>query len=326
MDRARIKGTVTPELDSFLTSWNNETDYVVAHTSGSTGEPKEIRLSKADMRRSAQSTCRFFGLSSESVLALSLSAGYIAGKMVAVRADVCGGWIYSEAPSSRPLSGADLPEVIDLLSVVPAQVDGLLQSPALGRVRAVLVGGAPIDRVTEARLAAVGTLASYATYGMTETCSNVALRRLGQPVFVANDGFEFTTDHRGCLVIDNPKMEFGRIVTNDVVRLFDSTHFVWVGRADNVINSGGVKLHPEQLEAKLTSILPEGHFYVGARPSKRWGSEAVIVHDVDVDDDVKRQAEAKLEPIERPKAWIRIAEIPRTNTGKLKRMHFGNNL
>lgn len=322
MDRSRINGVVTDELQAFLDMWHDDGLTVEAHTSGSTGEPKAIALLKEDMRKSAESTCRFFGLDERSQLGLVLPASYIAGRMVAVRADVCGGRLYSETPSSHPLRALDNNAVVDLLSVVPSQVDGLLDSPALGRVRAVLVGGAPLDAAREQRLASVGTLAAYATYGMTETCSNVALRRLGQPIFVANEGFSFATDRRGCLVIRTDLLSFGEMVTNDVVRLYDEHHFAWVGRADNVINSGGVKLHPELIEAKLAAVLPAGHFFVSSRASRRWGRELVVATDVEVTAEQRAQAEAVLQRYERPKEWIRLEALPLTANGKIKRITF----
>lgn len=322
MERTAVTGTVSDALADFLEEWRSDTESIEVMTSGSTGVPKRIALSKTDMRISAESTCRFFGLGPKSVLGLVLPAEYIAGKMVAVRAEVCGGILYSEIPSSFPLSQDGVPEVIDLLSVVPSQINGLLESPSLGRVRAVLVGGAPLDRELEARVSAIGTLASYATYGMTETSSNVALRRLGQPVYVANEGFTFSLDRRGCLVIETERMSFGRLVTNDIVRLHDSSHFEWIGRADNVINSGGIKLHPEELEQRLCDVLPAGHFCLASRPSEKWGREMVLFHDIEIDDDTRHKAESLLRSVERPKAWIMVDALPRTANGKIRRKMF----
>lgn len=326
MDRSRVTGYIGADLRSFLDIWDSDGDTVEAMTSGSTGVPKRLELLKSDMRISAQATCRFFGLGPGSVLALVLPANHIAGRMVAVRADVCGGKLYAEEPSLYPLSGhtrrgypVELPDVIDMMSIVPSQIEGLLDSPSLGRVRAVLVGGAPVSSQLERRLADIGTIASYATYGMTETCSNVALRRLGQPVYVANEGFEFATDRRGCLVIESDLMSFGQLVTNDVVRLHDSRHFEWIGRADNVINSGGIKLHPEQLERRLSGVLPEGRFCLASRESVRWGRELVLLHEVSLGPDVRERAESLLDRHERPKEWIFVDSLPRTANGKIRR-------
>lgn len=319
MDSASIIGEKSQELKEFIDLWNDSDMSIAAFTSGSTGTPKEIQLRKSDMLLSAEATCRFLGLDSGSVLGLVLPVDHIAGRMVVVRALACGGKIYAEHPSSNPLKKIEKDLVIDLLSIVPAQVEGLLESPALGRVRAVFVGGAPLDPVLERRLASVGTLTSYATYGMTETCSNVALRRLGQPVYVANEGITFSTDTRGCLVVESEIMSFGRLVTNDIVRLFDNRHFVWVGRADNVINSGGIKLYPEVIERKLSEVLRPGSYYVTSRPSQRWGRELIVVHECEVNEATRCQAESLLERYERPKAWVRVDHLSRTANGKLRR-------
>ncbi len=326
MDRSAIIGSPRPDLLEFLDIWNSDSPSIEAMTSGSTGTPKIIQLSKRDMRLSAEATCSFFGLGPDSVLGLVLPVDHIAGRMVVVRADVCGGKVYVEAPSSTPLhvsfpesETAAIPPVIDLLSIVPAQVQGLLDSALIGRVRAVLVGGAPLGIEQEKRLSEIGTIASYATYGMTETCSNVALRRLGQPVYVANDGFRFSTDRRGCLVIESERMSFGTIQTNDVVRLHDSCHFEWICRADNIINSGGIKLYPEKLEQVLSEILPEGHFCLVSRPSEKWGREMVLLYDTDISTEMRKAAERLLQRVERPKDWIRVTSLPRTANGKIRR-------
>lgn len=308
--------------EPFLREWDDSSDSVLAHTSGSTGTPKEIRLLKSDMVASALATCRRFGIGPSSLLYMPLSASYIAGKMMLVRAAVSGACIQVVPPSLDPLPEPPARRIA-LLPIVPAQAERFLASPYASMVDAVIVGGAPLSAETEQALAA-SSAAIYATYGMTETCSHVALRRVGDPAtpFEAMPGITFTADSRGCLVIEAPAFSFRRIVTNDIIELLTPTAFRWRGRADNIINTGGIKVVPEELESRLAPLLIGKQFYITSRPSVRWGSELVLV--VESPEDFNRtaflEAAARLLPHRLlPKQIITIPSIPRTPTGKLLR-------
>lgn len=310
---------LTPEAEDFIEEWNNPLPYVVAHTSGSTGRPKEIRLLKSDMRASARATAGFFNLTPESTLWLPLSPSYIAGKMQIVRALEAGCSLVTEEPSNRPLSRwlTGVTEV-SLLPVVPSQVEGVLASPFRSRIGAMIVGGAPLSRETERRVVESG-LNAFATYGMTETCSHVALRRLGEEEFHALPGFTFATDSRGCLTIATETLSFTRLVTNDVVALTSAESFRWLGRFDNVINSGGLKIHPEEIEGKIAPLMPEGAlFYVASRPSAKWGEELVLVTDTPQPDILSRIRDI-VGPRLTPKAVITDPDIRLTESKKIVR-------
>ncbi|MDE7125058.1 MAG: AMP-binding protein, partial [Muribaculaceae bacterium] len=261
---------------AFIKQWNNpDTDFIEARTAGSTGEPKCIRLSKADMRHSARATNARFGITSSSILYMPLSAGYIAGKMMIVRAIEAGCILYVEQPSLTPLAECSIPH-IDLLPVVPAQIPHLLASPWLARrVANLIIGGGAIDPLVEQAVIDAGYNA-FATYGMTETCSHVALRPLGDSHFQAMPGISFGIDADNCLRISSGGYSWGTIQTNDVVDLAGPHHFIWRGRRDFVINSGGVKLYPEEIEKKLAGHIP-GEFYITSTPHSRWGEAGPIV-------------------------------------------------
>lgn len=315
---------LTGEAEEFLREWDSEDGCVVAHTSGSTGVPKRICLSKEDMVSSARATVEFFNITSESHLYLPLSPRYIAGKMQIVRALVAGCGLTVEEPSSMPLA-EEVEGEVTLVPIVPSQIEGLLASPNLGRIRNVIVGGAPMSAEQEGRLIESGVRA-FATYGMTETCSHVALRRVGEARFTALPGVEFGVDERGCLVVESSRLSFGRLVTNDVVELFSPHSFRWLGRADNVIISGGIKLHPEQLEGEIARFLPEGvRFYVSSAPSVRWGEEAVLVtDDVRIGDSVigELRGVSSLPSTHLPKRVVRVDALEYTSNGKIKRRRF----
>lgn len=322
MDRTGISGPDCGCTDEFL----DARDFVTARTSGSTGTPKEIRLLKRDMIVSARATCRFFGIDSRSVMVCPLSADYIAGKMMIVRALVSGARLRMIRPAASPLQNLGPFEGegrVALLPVVPAQVEPLLDDARLGLVDNLLIGGGQLPPPLAARIASLG-ISAWESYGMTETCSHVALRRVGSDRFTAMPGVSFSTDPRGCLVVDIPAMSIGRVVTNDIVELLSQGQFRWLGRHDNVINSGGVKIHPETDERLLAPALGASRFYITSRPSPRWGREAVMVV-IDsplTDADILAACRALLPRHHQPKAIIRDPAPSFTPSGKLKRRTF----
>lgn len=272
MDQSKLIGLGDSE-QRFLDEWQNSSDYIVAHTSGSTGTPKEIRLLKSDMLQSARSTNARFGITDRSRLLCPLSINYIAGKMMVVRALEAGCTLIMEHPSNAPflLDYGD----IDLMAVVPSQCAMLMNNPlARQRVKNLIVGGASIAPDLERALTAM-PWHSYATYGMTETCSHVALRNCGCTLYEAMPGITFATDGRDCLIINAPQFSFKHLTTNDIVTLHNSTRFEWMGRFDNVVNSGGIKLFPEQIEKKLEGRLPMP-FYLHSLPDAKWGEALTI--------------------------------------------------
>lgn len=327
MDNSRkseLEDVLTPEAEAFMAEWRNDCDYVVAHTSGSTGRPKEIRLLKSDMLVSAKATNEFFGIGADSLLVLPLSPDYIAGKMLLVRAAVAGAGVWVESPSREPLRGYSPPTAIDLVPIVPAQIDGLLSCKSLPMIKNVIVGGAPMSAEDERKLVEGGVNA-YATFGMTETCSHVALRRVGEAQYVALPGFRFSTDDRQCLVVESDRMSFGRLVTNDVVDIVDGSRFVWVGRFDNVIITGALKVFPEDVESRLKPVAADLEFYISSRRSAEWGEEVVlVVADIDLEAGrgLMEQCRSLLRPHECPKSVVALPELERTSTGKLRRKRF----
>lgn len=314
MDRALIHGNDKGFLDLFLDS---STDFVIAHTSGSTGEPKPIRLKKNAMIDSAKATVHRFGLGRGSNLVCPLYADYIAGKMMIVRGLVAGADVWMLEPHRQRLL-ENLPagvKSIDLLAIVPAQIQGLIESPRLGDVVNVIVGGAPTTPAQERLLADSGVNA-FATYGMTETCSHVALRKIGgDDVYEAMPGVTFSLDNRNCLCV-------GSLTTNDIVDLVDERHFRWLGRYDNVINSGGVKLHPELIERQLAPLFPDMEFYLTSRPSEMWGREMIMVVTEGFRSGIMEKCRETLPATSVPKEIIFDSAPSYTASGKLIRRRF----
>jgi len=318
-----ITGDVTAKNKAlkFLRQWEDDSLIIHAHTSGSTGIPKDIQLLKSDMKLSAEATCRFFNINSKSVLYLPLSPDYIAGKMMIVRAAVAGAKLIVETPSSTPRLSIPENTELDLAAIVPSQLPAVLESPQRLQIRNLIIGGAPLSEKMEARLLCSGIRNSFVTYGMTETCSHVALRHVGLDSYEALPGFDFATDSRGCLIISSEDMSFNKITTNDLVALNSTKSFRWLGRFDNVINSGGIKVFPEQIEQRIAHYIPDRDFFIASRASEKWGDEVVLVIEGEKEiPGLEENLKETLKPAERPKEIFYQNQFERTSSGKIKRI------
>lgn len=333
-----IKRYASEKFASFVSEFFDENDYVVAHTSGSTGTPKTIRLLKSDMKTSAGMTNRFFSLKGDSVFYLNLSPDYIAGKMMIVRALMLNASIYEEEASNTPLANYS-GNVIDLAAFVPSQLNYLVNNDfVLSKIRNMIVGGGEISEKMKCRLTDLGVNA-YATYGMTETCSHIALALIdseNQP-YKALPGVSFSLDERGCLVADVPHLSIGRVITNDMAVLVDDKSFYWKGRWDNVINTGGMKVFPEEVEHKIAPLFSQTRFYISSVRSEKWGEELVVALEYpSLEQGIIKTGDIKPGFVERmkqvlpahsvPRKYIAVRAFEETKSGKIKRKKFGANL
>lgn len=258
-----------PDVRRVVEDWlNPERETMSLRTSGSTGRPKEIEIPKSAMRASALRTGEALGLGAGTRAMWVLPPQFIGGCMMLVRAEVLGWNLIYQQPSSQlkvPAGG------VDFCACTPMQ---LLTSGGLPGVRTLLLGGsAPPDHLPLA-----GIARAFASYGMTETVSHIALRRLKpqpQPHYVCVPGVKVHADAEGCLVIDAPHLQQAPIVTRDVVNLLSDQTFLPLGRADHVINSGGVKIHPDAVERALEPFI-KTPFVVTGRPHPVLGEEVVI--------------------------------------------------
>ncbi len=314
---------LTAKGESFLAEWLSGSTYIEAHTSGSTGTPKTIHLPKSDMRVSAEATNHFFGIKEDSLLVCPLSADYIAGKMMIVRAVLSGCRLIMIEPSNNP--APELNKImegngdIDLLPLVPSQCESLWMVDR-GSIKNIIIGGAPVSPAMEERLATL-PIAIWATYGMTETCSHVAVRPMGSPLYRAMPGIIFSTDAEGKLTIESPDYSFGRLSTNDIAELSDRQTFRWLGRADNVVNSGGIKLFPEQIERQL-AIHISIPFYLKGDIDPKWGTRLVLVAECPASETQRLADICKtyLPAYSRPKEIRCVTRLHRTPNGKLRRL------
>lgn len=310
--------------------WKDSSDSVICHTSGSTGIPKEIKLDKGFMKESARRTNNFFSISQESRLHTCLDFRYIASMMMVVRADVAGCRLTSEQPSSHPLKEIGLDERIDLVSVVPTQMAGILESQQRWRgIRNFLIGGAPVPLMMRRQISIAGYEA-WESYGMTETASHIALRRIGEEdiPFETLPGITVSLDDGGCLVVNQPGEN--PLVTNDLAEVISPTEFRILGRADHCVISGGIKIIPEDLERMLGPFIAFD-FCLSSVPDSKWGEKLVLVVENSrnaLDSDLLaaavgvrlKQYRKKLNlGVKSPKDVICVDSFPRTSNGKIDR-------
>ena len=268
--------TISKSIYSFFIDWFNQEEYLVVTTSGSTGKPKPISLKKEFMKNSAIATGNFFNVKEGTKALLCLSADYIAGKMMLVRALTLGWSLDVVSVDSNPLS--KIKEDYDFSAMVPMQLQNSLQD--LHRIKKLIVGGGVVSNTLISKIQDNQTQI-FATYGMTETITHIAVKKLNnfkeKPVFYQSlPNVEIGIDHRSCLVIKALKVSDELVVTNDVVQLVSDNQFEWLGRFDNIINSGGVKLNPEKIEEKLSQIIHDRFFVIGL-PDEILGEKLILI-------------------------------------------------
>ena len=312
-----LNKTETPDwlrdIYRFILNWLSDEDYIVAHTSGSTGKPKPIKLQKKHMVASAKKTVEYFNLDYRKKALLCLSANYIAGKMMLVRAFVGGFNLILAEPSGNPLK--EVSQTIDFAAMVPLQVFN--SKGELGKVKEVIIGGGAVSDELKQQLLGLPTQ-FYETYGMTETVSHVAIRKIEKDnfCFKAMPNVEFRQDERACLVILAPDICHGKIITNDIVSLKSKCEFLFLGRYDNVINTGGVKIIPEEVERKLSKVI-QVPFIISSLPDEKLGEKVVLV--LKLGKETPGIDFSGLNKFETPKRIISIPEFPKTTTGKIQR-------
>jgi O-succinylbenzoic acid--CoA ligase len=301
-------------VGDFLLDWFDSKSYIEMQTSGSTGSPKTIRVDKQAMVNSAIATGDFFDLKSGDRALQCLPVKYVAGKMMLIRSIVLGLDLDYVAPSSHPMEGLD--EKYDFVAMVPMQAQNSLKE--LHNVKKLIVGGARISASLEKELMQLPTEV-FETYGMTETITHIAAKRVGEKAFTVLPGVTITYDDRNCLVIHAPNIiKEEVIITNDLVELINENQFKFLGRIDNVINSGGVKIMPEQVERKLETKLNK-RFFITSKEDKELGEKVVLVVEGEPTE-IDTTIFDSLDKYERPKEIQFIPKFKETENGKVRRL------
>lgn len=311
-------------LEEFLAQWNDTSDVIEVHTSGSTGKPKRLLVEKRRMVNSARITCDFLGLKEGDSALLCMPLDYIAGKMVVVRSLVSHLHLISVTPSSHPLK--DVTQPIDFAAMVPLQVYSSMQEPAererLLSIRHLIIGGGAIDDSLESQLQQFPN-AVWSTYGMTETLSHIALRRISGENsslwYSPLDGVDVSLSSDSCLEIYAPQVNPEKLHTNDIAELRTlpdgSKEFRILGRKDNVIDSGGIKIQAEEVERLLRPHLSCG-FMITKVSDARLGEAVTLLVESDDVDNILAVCKHVL-----PRHWVPRhifpeSHIPITETGK----------
>ncbi|MBQ4387390.1 MAG: AMP-binding protein [Prevotella sp.] len=303
------------DLQEFLADWHSDSPTLLVHTSGSTGQPKPLWVEKRRMEASARMTCRFLRLHEGDTALLCMPLDYIAGKMMVVRALTCGLRLVSVEPKGCP--SWDGP--VDLAAMVPLQVWNLLhEAPSrLQQVRHLLIGGGAVNDELAGMLKEFPH-AVWSTYGMTETLSHIALRRLNGPDasewYTPFEGVHVSLSADGCLVIDAPAVHEGVLVTNDIAEL-EGRHFRILGRKDNVVCSGGIKIHIEEVERRLSPHL-RVPFIVTKAPDEKLGEQLVLLTESQDISQIMAVCRQVLPRYWQPRRFLTVGKVPMTETGK----------
>lgn len=340
--------TINCQLSEFISDWKSASPYLKVHTSGSTGTPKQIMVRKEHMINSARLTCDYLGLRQGDKALLCMPLRYIAGKMMVVRSLVAGLDLVIREPSGHPMADIDIP--LRFAAMIPLQVYNTLQvseeRERLCQTDILIIGGGSIDHELETQIQEL-PICVYSTYGMTETLSHIALRRLNgpdaSPYYTPFPSAKLSLSTDNTLVIDAPLVADKTLVTNDVAELLPDGRFRILGRKDNIINSGGIKIQTETVEEILRPVIPanfaitsvpdpkfgeamvllvtagDNHFPGKKTVSSLIGEQSLSLQENTIFSKLEEKIFRILPKYQRPKHIFRIDEIPLTGSGKIDR-------
>jgi O-succinylbenzoic acid--CoA ligase len=314
--------SISKEINQFLREWFSTDSHIVVKTSGSTGNPKNIHLRKDFMINSALATGCYFQLGENTKALCCLPIKFIAGKMMLVRALTLGWDLDVIESTSNPLQ--EITKQYDFSAMVPLQLRNSISK--IDQIKTLIVGGGVVSRELKKAIQNIDTNC-YATYGMTETITHIAVKKLNkftqselesESVYKTLPDVTISKDKRSCLVIRAPKISNENIITNDVIDLISKSEFNWKGRLDHVINSGGVKLHPEEIEQKLSNTI-YSRFFVAGILDEILGEKCILVIEGE-NYPITKKHFSKLSRFEIPKAIFFIPKFIETGSGKIQRL------
>jgi Acyl-CoA synthetases (AMP-forming)/AMP-acid ligases II len=323
----------------FITEWFSESKTVKIQSSGSTGLPKIFDIQKSKMLNSAEMTCDFLGLKEGDLALLCLPIEYISGKMMVVRSILRKLKLKIATTSLNPLENVN--EEIDFCAMTPLQVENSLDKIQL--IKNLIIGGASVsetlkEKITQSLRPSNPQTKIFETYGMSETLSHIALKQTfpnPEDWFTVFDGVDISLDERGCLKIFAPKLNSEILQTNDLVEINDKKQFRFLGRIDNVINSGGAKIFPEELEKLVKKKISNEVIFLGIEDEKLGQKLVLVIEDsrfkvqgsrLDVLDSELENLKDEILSIKfeksfhKPKEIIFVEQIPRTPNGKVNRL------
>lgn len=323
INQLSFKSEFEKKVENFIEEWTSEGETVKVQTSGSTGVPKIFGIEKQKMINSAVMTCNFLGLKEGDTALLCLPVEYISGKMMVVRSMQRKLRLIVSEPSLRPVE--NLEQEVDFCAMTPLQVENSLDK--LHLIRNLIIGGAAVSESLKSKILQMNLNRSnriFETYGMSETLSHIGLKQLmpePEDYFTVFENVSISLDERGCLSIFAPNVNAELLVTNDLVEIKNDKQFKFLGRIDNVINSGGAKIFPEALEKLVKKEIPNEAIFVGL-PDESLGQKLILIIEGSPSDEViQKISEVNFDKnFHKPKEIIFIDEIPRTPNGKVSRM------
>ncbi|MBS1681782.1 MAG: AMP-binding protein [Bacteroidetes bacterium] len=329
---AQAKTDFEKSTIEFCQAWLRGQQQFTIQTSGSTGAPKKITFLRKQMEASAQQTIRTLQLKPGHTSLVCLNTQYIAGQMMLVRSLLQNMNVIAVEPSSNPLDTINRSQQIDFAALVPLQLENVVSNSikSLDKIKNVIIGGASLSNSLKEKIKDLACNI-FATYGMTETISHIALQKLTgssvQEYFQAFEGVSLHLDDRNCLCVSANYLQ-QEIQTNDIVELINDRKFRWLGRFDNIINSGGVKIIPEKIEHAFEKIAADNaitqRFYVTGIPDEKLGERVVIIFEGrpfahSLQERVIKEVKEQLTKFEVPKEILFLEKFAETATGKIKR-------
>ncbi|MBC7556490.1 MAG: AMP-binding protein [Chryseobacterium sp.] len=325
LSQLTAKNGFEQEVVDFIKLWFSEEKHVSVKTSGSTGTPKIIQVEKDKMRNSAKMTCDFLNLNKGNSAVLCLPVKYISGKMMLVRAIERKLILHIENTSLLPLE--NLTKNVDFCAMTPLQVENSFDK--IHFIKKLIIGGAKVSddlksKIQKQLISDEAKTQVYETYGMSETLSHIALKEIApnkQEYFTAFDNIKISLDDRNCLQILAPSLNSDILQTNDIVELKNDKQFRFIGRADFIINSGGLKISPEILEKLVKKEISNELIFVGIK-DELLGEKLILV----IEGETNSLILDKINSLEfstknhRPKEVLFLKEFPRSETGKILRL------
>lgn len=317
------------KIKTFLKEWFSKIETVKVQTSGSTGIPKVFDIEKKKMIASAEMTCNFLDLIEGDSALICLPIEYISGKMMVVRSIVKKLKLIVTNPTTKPLS--DINYKIDFCAMTPLQVENSLDKLYL--INNLIIGGAAVSESLKRKIfqrtdELKDSQRIFETYGMSETLSHIALKQIfpdPEYFFTAFENVEISKDERGCLKIFAPHLNTEILQTNDLVEIKNNNQFRFLGRIDNVINSGGAKIFPEQLEALVKKEIPFEAVFLGLEDDTLGQKLVLVIEGEKSQQIIDNIATLPFEKsFHKPKEIIFKGKIPRTPNGKVNRIELKN--
>ncbi|GGK34655.1 O-succinylbenzoic acid--CoA ligase [Yeosuana aromativorans] len=293
-------------IGDFLLDWLDNKTFIKVKSTGTTGKPKQVKIDKQVMVNSSIFTGNFFNLKPGDKALHCLPANFIAGKMMLVRAMILGLELDLTEPTSKPVF--DTNKQYDFAAMLPIQLQNTLEE--VRNFKNIIIGSVKASNKLIEDLQDL-PVHVFETFGMTETATHIALRplnnfengqkmtALGKSIFKTLPDISISQDDRGCLVVESGHLSKTPIVTNDLVKLYSEDEFEWLGRFDNVINSGGVKIFPETIEEKLQGKIKQ-RFFIASEKDETFGEKIILILEGDIDT-IDKSVFKVLDKYEKPK-------------------------